>query len=115
MVVTCNGTALSADVTNCKAGEGGQPSEFRTGNIIAKNVRAWLKKEPKWGRGLTKGRKRCDLCPEHLALEKKLVEEQRAAKEAKKKERDDKARARHAASIAARSSPLAASARAPTP
>lgn len=88
MIVTCNGTAISADVTNCRAGEGGRPAQFQTANIVAKNVRAWLKKESKWGRGLTKGRKRCDLCPEHLAMEQKAFAEECAAKEAKKKERD---------------------------
>lgn len=96
MVITCNGTTLSTDVTNCRCGPDKQPAQYQTANIMAGNTRAWMKKEG-WGRGLRKGRKRCDLCPTHLKLEQELFAKEQADREAEKKRRDELKKAKFSA------------------
>lgn len=117
MVVSCDGTALSTDVSNCTCGEGGRPVQFQTAAIIAKNIRAWLKKNEGWGRGVRKGYKRNDLCPAHLKIEIEAAAKAKADREAKRKDRDEKRRAEKLAKLATSSpppSPSAASAQAAT-
>jgi hypothetical protein len=87
--VICHGTAISADVPNCTLGEGGKPAKFVSGVIIARNVRAWLKKNQKWGprcilllgfRGLRKDRKRCDLLREEFLFHLQMLGAQKPRK-----------------------------------
>ena len=103
--IICNGTD----------GHRGCPTKERrfTANIMAGVNRAYLAKEG-WGRGLRKDHKRADLCPGCLKIEAKLLEQDKAKAEERKRERDEVKKARLAAEPRKRkSSPSAASAPVP--
>lgn len=88
LIVRCNG----AGTEPCAWAE-----KFQTGNIMAKKTRAWLAKEKGWGRGLLKGRKRLDLCPACMPLERKALEKHQAERAKEIERRDELKKAKFSA------------------
>lgn len=82
IVISCNGVESRS---NCAA-------KLQTGQIQARGVRAYAK-TLKWGRGLRKGRKRCDQCSECMPIERRLFEEEKKRILAWRIERDERRKA----------------------
>lgn len=110
IVIRCDGT----DTTECD-------EKIQTGNIVVKHNRAYAAGQG-WGRGLRPGRKSRDHCPTHMEAEREAFAKYK--REARKKELDEKRKAKWSAEPkpkkprkkkgAATSSPSAASAPAPS-
>lgn len=113
LIVCCNG----APATNEVPFPPGCEERHQTAAILAKNVRAWLKKEQGWGRGLRAGHKRKDHCPTHLAEEKILFAKEQADRETRKRELDEKRKAKFSAAPKPKKkrSPAASSTATPSP
>lgn len=75
----------------CSCGE-----TLQTGQIIAKGIRVYAKTIG-WGRGLQKGRKRLDLCPTCMPMERAAFDAGKAAWEAEKTRRDEVKKAKASA------------------
>lgn len=97
IIMRCNGVEGRP---NCKA-------KLQTGQIEARGIRAYAA-TLQWGRGIRKGRKRCDLCPDCMPIERKLFEEAKAKSAQQKAERDERRKAMWAEKRAAKEAEAAA-------
>lgn len=81
IILRCNGTNKTCSL------------QLQTAQVQAKGIRTYAK-SISWGRGLRKGHKRKDLCPDCLQLEKELHAKQQAEWEAEKARRDEMRKAK---------------------